>query len=45
MVAFGLGHPQDACVVCYRRPWVSRERSWLAGVLLVLRNAEIKGGP
>ena len=42
MVAFGLGHPQDACVVCYRRPGVSRERSWLAGVLLVLRNAEIK---
>jgi hypothetical protein len=38
----GLGHPQDACVVCYRRPGVSRERSWLAGVLLVLRNAEIK---
>ena len=24
-VAFGRGHPQNVCVVCYRRPGVSRE--------------------
>ena len=23
-VAFGRGHPQNVCVVCYRRPGVSR---------------------
>ena len=30
-VAFGRGHPQDVCVVCYRRPGVSRGLcGWLA---------------
>ena len=33
-VAFGRGHPQDVCVVCYRRPGVSR--GFVAGWRAVL---------